>query len=212
MFRTDIPIVVNSRTSAKIMRVRITRPSKVRSNFRKVKRAIRDASSRSCEAARAAAAAAAERSAAAAAFRFPRGHETRRPGQRRACLDRQISRVFQRGERARAAALADGMRARRVPASPGALRARCVWHGIAWYGMVWIYTRTRARIRRPANLSGAHTGPAPPIESAILSRAGAKLRTADSLREFCPCSGSRRENSIEGDARARDCIRRGSAS
>jgi len=78
---------------------------------------------------------------AAATFRFPRGRETRVQAAP-SLPDRQISRVFQRGERARtAAALADGMRARRVPASPGALRAVCM---VAWYGIVWIYTRTRA--------------------------------------------------------------------
>lgn len=48
-----------------------------------------------------------------------------RRGRERPEPDRQISRVFQRGERA---ALADGMRARRVPASPRRI-ARYICYG-----------------------------------------------------------------------------------
>lgn len=122
-------------------------------------------------------------------FRFPR----REPEP-----DRQISRVFQRGERAivpraargarHAAALADGMRARRVPASPrrstlGALRAVC--HGD-------IYAYTRANTHSVGGLSGAHTGPrrkllsVPPLlfGSSEISFAKSKLDSESRFAHF----------------------------
>lgn len=127
-----ILIAIHSWTSAKIMRVRITRPSRLQSNFRKVKRAIRGASFRSCTSSSSQPRFAPR--SAAAAFRFPRGgHETR--GQRRACLIARFLAFFSEArERApRPWRMECGRgESRRVA------RAVCmVWHGMAWHGVVW---------------------------------------------------------------------------
>lgn len=83
-----------------------------------------------------------------AAFRFPR-----RDPSLIARFLAFFSEARERSRRAPRAALADGMRARRVPASPrrstlGALRAVC-------YG----YIRVLARETHSVGLSGAHTAP-----------------------------------------------------
>lgn len=158
------------------MRVRITRPSRLRSNFRKVKRAIRDASSRSCEAARAAAAAAAE---ARAEIRRGVSISARRGGQANAepaSIARFLAFFSEARERApRPWRMECGRgESRRVPARC----ARCVWHG-----MVWIYTRTRADTT-PRELKRRSHGPAPPTRTGR-SRARRYPRArARSSREF----------------------------